>query len=150
MQSLNRVQLAGNLGRDAETRQTPSGTAVTNFSVATAQSYKDGNGEWQEKTSWHDVVAWRLSEKLTPYLTKGAKVYLEGRLETRSWEDQNGQKRYKTEVITDQRGVMLMRPGKDGPSQDYAEQAQPAPQGQGQAQGGNWKNKPVGDDDIPF
>ena len=82
--SVNKVILLGVLGRDAETKFTPSGTAVTNFSIATSQSYKKDD-QWQEKTSWTNIVLWG-AEKLASYLTKGSKVYLEGRLETRSYE----------------------------------------------------------------
>lgn len=103
--SVNKVILLGVLGRDAETKFTPSGTAVTNFSVATSQSYKKDN-EWMEKTSWTNVVLWG-AEKLASYLTKGSKVYLEGRLETRSYEDKNGDKKYVTEVIADSQSVVL-------------------------------------------
>ena len=112
-QSLNKVMLIGNLGKDAETRQTPSGTSVTNFSVATTARIKDSaTGDWKEKTDWHDVVLWR-GERVAPYLTKGKKVFVEGRLQTRSYEDRNGEKRYKTEVVCDNFGLMLLG-GRDG------------------------------------
>ena len=142
MQSINRVVLCGHLGRAAETKQTPSGIAVTNFSMATTQSKKDPNtNEWTEITHWHNVVAWRLSDKLTPLLGKGAKVYVEGRLETRSWEGQNGQKNYRTEVITDQRGLMLIKPSKDAPQPTAAPQAHaPQPQ-QAAAQAPPWERQ---------
>ena len=103
--SVNKVILLGVLGRDAETKFTPSGTAVTNFSVATSQSYKKDD-QWMEKTTWTNVVLWG-AEKLASYLTKGSKVYLEGRLETRSYEDRNGDKKYVTEVIADSQSVVL-------------------------------------------
>lgn len=103
--SVNKVILLGVLGRDAETKFTPSGTAVTNFSIATSQSYKKDD-QWQEKTSWTNIVLWG-AEKLASYLTKGSKVYLEGRLETRSYEDKNGDKKYVTEVIADSQSVVL-------------------------------------------
>lgn len=120
--SLNKVLLIGNLGKDAETRQTPSGTSVTNFSLATTYRLKDqSTGEFSEKTDWHDIVLWR-GERVAPYLTKGKKVFVEGRLQTRSWEDQNGQKRYRTEVICDPFGLMLLggRDGEGGPSRGDA------------------------------
>ena len=116
--SLNKVMLIGNLGKDAETRHTPSGTAVTSFSLATTYRTKDQNsGEWNERTDWHDVVLWR-AEKVATYLKKGKKVFVEGRLQTRSWEDQQGQKRYRTEVICDSFGLMLLG-GREGGS-DYS------------------------------
>jgi len=111
--SLNKVMLIGRLGKDAETRYTPSGAAVTNFSIATTYRVKDGQtGEWKESTDWHDVVVWR-AEKVAEYLTKGRQVYIEGRLQTRNWEDQSGQKRYRTEVIADNFSLMLLG-GRDG------------------------------------
>ena len=106
--SLNKVMLLGNLGKDAETRHTPSGTAVTNFTIATTARFKDAaTGDWKEKTDWHDVVLWR-GDRVAQYLTKGKKVFIEGRLQTRSWEDQNGEKRYRTEVVCDPGGLMLL------------------------------------------
>ena len=104
---LNKVMLIGNLGRDAETRHTQSGTAVTNFTVATARRYKDAEGNWRDATDWHDVVLWR-GDRVAPYLRKGTQVYVEGRLQTRSYEDQSGQKRYRTEVVCDSFGLMLL------------------------------------------
>ena len=102
--SLNKVMIIGNLGRDPEMRYTPSGQPVTQFTVAVNRNYKDGNGEWQEETEWFRVVAWgQLGERAAEYLRKGSKVYVEGRLQTRQWEDQSGQKRYTTELIADHR-----------------------------------------------
>ena len=112
--SLNKAMLIGNLGKDAETRHTPSGTAVTNFRLATTSRYKDQMGEWRDRTEWHDIVLWR-AENVAPYLTKGKKVFVEGRLQTRSWEGQDGQKRYRTEVVCDPFGLVLLG-GRDGPS----------------------------------
>ena len=113
--SLNKVMLIGNLGKDAETRHTPSGTAVTNFSLATTSRYKDQMGEWRDRTEWHDIVLWK-AENVAPYLRKGKKVFIEGRLQTRSWEGQDGQKRYRTEVVCDPFGLVLLG-GRDGPSE---------------------------------
>ncbi len=98
--SLNKVMLIGNLGRDPELRSTTSGQNVTSFSMATSSKWKDKNGEWQEDTQWHNIVAWRqLAETVATYLKKGSRVYIEGRLTSRSWEDQEGQKKYMTEVV---------------------------------------------------
>jgi single-strand DNA-binding protein len=97
---LNKVMIIGNLGRDPEMRYTPSGKAVTSFSVAVSRSWLKGEGERTETTDWFNVVAWgRLAEICSQYLTKGSMVYVEGRLETRSWEAENGQKHYRTEVV---------------------------------------------------
>jgi single-strand DNA-binding protein len=98
--SLNKVMIIGNLGRDPEMRYTPSGQAVTQFTVAVNRNYKGQDGNWQEETEWFRVVAWGpLAERTAEYLRKGRKVYVEGRLQTRQWEDQQGQKRYTTELI---------------------------------------------------
>ena len=100
--TLNKVMLIGRLGGDPELKYTPSGTAVVNFSLATNFVWKDQSGEQKEKTEWHRVVAWRrLAAIIGEYAKKGSRIYVEGRLETRSWEDQNGNKRYTTEVIAD-------------------------------------------------
>jgi len=98
--SLNKAMIIGNLGRDPEMRYTPNGQAVTQFTVAVNRNYKDANGEWKEETEWFRVVAWAaLAERTAEYLRKGHKVYVEGRLQTRSWEDKDGQKRYTTELV---------------------------------------------------
>ena len=154
--SLNKVLLIGNLGKDAETRHTQSGTAVTNFSVATTFRTKDPqSGEWRESTDWHDVVLWR-GENIAKYLTKGKKVGIEGRLKTRSWDDQNGQKRYRTEVVCDMAGLILLggrdaAPGGGGydqsPSGGYG---QGGGSGSSAPSGGEPSSSPSMDDDIPF
>lgn len=100
--SLNKVQLIGNLGKDPELKYTPSGVAVATFSIATSESWKDQDGNQQEKTEWHNIVAWRkLAEICGEYLKKGKKVYLEGKLQTRNYE-KDGIKRYVTEIVADQ------------------------------------------------
>jgi single-strand DNA-binding protein len=100
--SVNKVILIGNLGKDAETRFTPSGVARTTFGVATSRRWKDQQtGEWKEETDWHNVVLWR-AENLANYLTKGKQVYVEGRLQTRSYDDKDGNKRYTTEVVAEE------------------------------------------------
>lgn len=99
--SVNKVILIGNLGKDPEVKYTPSGTAVAKFSLATNERYKDKSGEWQDRTEWHNIVAWqRLAEIVGEYVKKGNKLYIEGRLQTSSWDDkESGQKKYKTEII---------------------------------------------------
>lgn len=112
--SVNKVILVGNLGRDAETKFTPSGVSMTRFSVATGRRYKDqATGEWKEETDWSNVVLWR-AENLAQYLTKGKQVYVEGRLQTRSYEDKDGQKRYSTEVVADDVILLGGRGGEGG------------------------------------
>ncbi|MDE0261681.1 MAG: single-stranded DNA-binding protein [Bryobacterales bacterium] len=167
-QSLNKVMLIGNLGKDAESRQTPSGTTVTNFSVATTARIKDSaTGDWKDKTDWHDVVLWR-GERVAQYLTKGKKVFVEGRLQTRSYEDRNGEKRYKTEVVCDSFGLMLLgdRGGsgeeggggyrQGGQSGGYGRSSSGAASGGGMGQPvpssepASSPEPPQDDDDIPF
>ena len=98
--SVNKVILIGNLGKDPELKHTSSGTAVATMTLATNERFKDKSGEWQDRTEWHNIVLWqRLAEIAAEYLKKGRSVYVEGRLQTRSWEDKQGQKRYTTEVV---------------------------------------------------
>ncbi|WP_298268897.1 single-stranded DNA-binding protein [Geobacter sp.] len=100
MASLNKVMLIGNLGKDPEVRYTPAGTAVASFSLATSERFKNKNGEWEEKTEWHNVVLWgRQAEVAGEYLSKGKTVYIEGRLQTRKWQDKDGRDRWTTEVV---------------------------------------------------
>ncbi|HID85896.1 MAG TPA: single-stranded DNA-binding protein [Anaerolineae bacterium] len=100
---LNKVMIIGNLGRDPEMRYTPSGKPVTSFSVATSRSWVTAEGERREATEWFNVVAWRdLAEICNQYLRKGSRVYIEGRLQTRGWEGQDGQKYYRTEIVADE------------------------------------------------
>jgi len=100
MAGVNRVTLLGYLGRDPEIRYTPSGTAVASFSIATTETWKNRDGEKQEHTEWHQIVAWsRLAEICSEYLAKGSQVYIEGRIRTNEWEDTDGNKRSKKEVI---------------------------------------------------
>lgn len=102
MAGVNKVILIGNLGSDPELRYTPSGAAVANFRIATSERWNDKDGKPQERTEWHRIVAWRkLAEIAGEYLKKGKQVYVEGKLQTRSWEDQDGVKRYTTEIIAD-------------------------------------------------
>jgi single-strand DNA-binding protein len=99
--SVNKVILIGNLGKDPEVKFTPSGVPVAKFSLATNERYKDKSGEWQDRTEWHNIVAWqRLAEIVGEYVKKGSKIYIEGRLQTSSWEDkQSGEKKYRTEIV---------------------------------------------------
>jgi single-strand DNA-binding protein len=104
MAGINKVILIGRLGQDPEVRYTPDGTAVANFTMATSQEWKDKNtGEKKEATEWHRIVAWRkLGELCGEYLSKGRQVYVEGRLQTRDWQDKDGNKRYTTEVVANE------------------------------------------------
>lgn len=120
MASVNKVILVGNLGRDPEIRYTQQGTAVANFSLATTNRFKNRSGEMEERTEWHRVVAWdKLAEICGQYLSKGRQVYIEGRLQTREWEDKDGNKRSTTEVVTQTMQMLGRREGQgseSGPS----------------------------------
>ena len=119
MYSVNKVTLLGNLGADPEIRHLPSGIPVANFRMATTESYKDKTtGEKREQTEWHNVVAWRgLAEITEKYVKKGSKVYVEGRLRTRQWQDKDGVQRYTTEIQADQM-ILLDRPSGDRAASD--------------------------------
>jgi single-strand DNA-binding protein len=111
--SVNKVILVGNLGRDAETKFTPSGAAVTKFAIATTRSWKDQqSNEWKEETNWTNVIVWR-QENLANYLTKGKQVYVEGRLQTRNYDDKDGKKVYTTEVVAEE-VILLGGKGESG------------------------------------
>jgi single-strand DNA-binding protein len=139
MASVNKVILVGHLGSDPEVRYTPSGKAVANFSLATTERFTNKEGEKEERTEWHKIVAWaRLGEICGEYLTKGSQVYIEGRLQTRNWEDRDGNKRYTTEIVA-QAMQMLGGGSKKGGEVASVEESHPS-------------EEPVSipDDDIPF
>src|SRR6056297_2926435 len=115
--SVNKAILVGNLGKDPDLRYTPAGTAVATFSMATTERYKDRDGNRQEKTEWHNVVAWRqLAEICGKYLHKGKQVYLEGKIQSRKYQDRDGNDRYITEVVADQMQMLGSR-GDEGGAQ---------------------------------
>lgn len=154
---VNKVILIGNLGQDPELRYTGNGTAVCNIRLATNESYKDSSGEWVDRTEWHNVVTWaRLAEICGQYLKKGSMVYFEGSLQTRSWEDRDGNTRYTTEVKASEMQMLDSRGSSDGDygssGGGYNQQAQNKKSG-----GGGGGNQPVAsddtfsaDDDLPF
>lgn len=133
MMSLNRVMLIGNLTHDPELRTTTGGQTVANFSIATSSVWTDAAGQRQEKTEFHRIVAWtKLAEICGQYLAKGRRVYIEGRLQTRDWETQDGQKRQKTEIVADSM-IMLDRPPQSGQGGAAAPAPSYAPAGQADA-----------------
>lgn len=141
---VNKVILVGNLGRDPERRSTPSGQQVATFSVATSRRWRDRDGNKQEQTEWHNVVCWgRQAEVAGEYLKKGRQIYVEGRLQTRSWDDkQSGEKRYRTEVICDNFQMLGQRGDSDASgSGSGADRGAMEPEMVG---------GPAEDDDIPF
>lgn len=129
---VNKVILVGNLGQDPEVRYMPNGNGVANISIATSDSWKDKNtGQQQERTEWHRVVLFgKLSEIAGEYLRKGSKVYIEGRLQTRKWTDQQGQEKYTTEIVVDMGGQMQMLDNKQDNNQQQQAPQQQAPQQQ--------------------
>jgi single-strand DNA-binding protein len=153
MASVNKVILIGNLGRDPEVRYMPSGDAVANISIATTETWKDKNGEKQEKTEWHRVAMFgKTAEIAGEYLKKGSQVYIEGRLETRKWTDKEGQERTTTEVRADRMQMLGSRSGgseRMAPPEDDAPRAAAAP---AKKSGGAAKGSSLEDleDDIPF
>jgi len=154
---LNKVLLIGHLGADAETRFTPSGTAVTNLRLATNRRTKDPQtGEWKDHTDWHDVVLWR-SENVSQYLQKGKQVFVEGRLQTRSWEDQSGNRRYRTEVVAENLMLLSGRGGDFGGDSDSPRQQAAAGASEGASGGSSgggrsedYGDQGITDDDVPF
>ena len=159
--SVNRVMLVGNLGRDPETRYTGGGQAVANFSVATSETYKDKNGERQKRTEWHKIVVWgKLAEIAQQYLKKGSLVFIEGRIQSREWQDKEGQKRTSFEIVANNFRMLGGRAGgaaaggggaapRSGGGDDFESHASPAEDSYGGAapSGGGPE---ISDEDIPF
>jgi single-strand DNA-binding protein len=146
MGSVNKVILVGNLGRDAELRYTPGGAAVATINMATTEVWNDKGGQRQEKTEWHRVVLWgKTAESLNEYLTKGKQIYVEGRLQTRKWQDKDGQDKYTTEIRGDR--VVLLGGGGGGGGGRQQSRAAAAP-GMDEPMGETMAE--ITDDDIPF
>lgn len=152
---VNKVILVGNLGKDPEVKYTPQGTPVAKFTLATGDRFKDKDGNWQDRTEWHNITAWaRTAEIVGEYLKKGSKVYIEGSLRTHSWEDkQSGQKKYMTEIVVNDLVLLGGRGEGAGDSGGYS---------RGTAGGNNFDQRapeheptpamssPISDEDIPF
>ena len=148
--SVNKVILVGHLGRDAETKFTPSGVAMTKFSVATNRRWKDQQtGEWKEETDWANVVLWR-QENLANYLTKGKQVYVEGRLQTRSYDDKDGKKQYMTEVVADDVILLGGRGGDAGMDAGPQPVSMPRSAARPAAAAAQDVDQGITDDDVPF
>ena len=151
--SLNRVQLIGNLGKDPEVKYTPQGTPVAKLTIATNERFKDKAGEWQDRTEWHNVVLWqRLAEIAGEYLKKGGKVYIEGRLQTRSWDDKtSGEKKYKTEILCNELTLLGGKPAGEGASTGgYSKSASTSYDQRTPANPADYSDVGITDDDIPF
>ena len=147
MIGVNKVILIGNLGKDPELRYTPSGQPVATFSLATTERWNDRNGQRQDRTEWHNIVAWgKLGELVNQYLKKGRSAYIEGRITTRSWEDKDGNKRYKTEIVANQvqfLGAASQSPGDmdPGPVHTFSDIESPS---------SGPEATTVAEDDLPF
>ncbi len=153
---LNKAMIIGNVTRDPEIKTTPQGQTVANFAVATNLTWTDQSGQKQEKAEFHNIVAWRkLAEIMGQYLKKGSKVYIEGRIQTRSWEDQNNVKRYRTEIIADNMIMLGGKPSTFSPSEgeqaapknDYA---QPEPEVSQPSVENKSAEEEINVEDIPF
>ena len=153
MGSVNKVILVGNLGRDAELRYTPGGAAVATLNLATTEVWNDKSGQKQEKTEWHRIVLWgKQAESLQEYLTKGKQIYVEGRLQTRQWDDKDGNKKYTTEIKAD-RITLLGGGGGGGGGRSGGMDRGGGGGDRGGAQHGGGDEppmEPITDDDIPF
>ena len=159
--SVNKVIILGNLTRDPEVRYTPQGTAVAKIGVATNERFKDKEGQWQDRPEYHNIVAWqRLAEIAGEYLKKGSKVYIEGRLQTRSWEDQKtGEKKYKTEIVANDLVLLSGRSDSGGDEGGggggFKRKESPASSFDQRGGGNDFDSAPaantgITDDDIPF
>lgn len=150
--SVNKVILIGNLGKDPDVKVTPSGTPVAKFSLATNERYKDKAGQWQDRTEWHNLVAWqRTAEIIGEYVKKGSKIYVEGSLRTSSWDDKNtGEKKYRTEIVVNDLVLLSGRGDGEGASRSSGaggsnfDQRAPEPEPAPAHTGG------ITDEDIPF
>ncbi len=146
--SVNKVILVGNVGKDPEFKMLPSGSAVVNFTLATSERFKDKGGEWQDRTEWHNLTAYqRVAEIVRDYVKKGSKLYIEGRIQTRSWDDQaSGQKKYRTEIIVGDLVLLSGRgEGESGMRSNTASFDQRRP-----AAADELAAAEITDDDIPF
>ncbi|HVB41034.1 MAG TPA: single-stranded DNA-binding protein [Terriglobales bacterium] len=152
--SVNKVILLGRLGKDPELKYTPSGQAVTKFSLATSERWKDKNsGEFQEKTEWHNIVLWaKMAETAAQYLTKGSSVYVEGRLQTRSWDDKEGKRHYMTEVVANEMVFTGGREAGRGAAASSGAPASPRDEAHDEAEAPRYAAPAteITDDDIPF
>ncbi len=150
MSSVNKVILIGNLGKDPEVRYTPSGTAVANFSMATTENWTNKDGQRDSRTEWHRIVAWgRLGEICGEYLSKGRQVYIEGRIKTNEWEDQEGNKRQTKEIVATNM-TMLGTRGEEAPISERASAREPEPVVNAQVREPEPVVNAPAEDDIPF
>lgn len=150
--SVNKVILIGHLGKDPEVKYTPSGTPVAKFSLATNERFKDKDGNWQDRTEWHNITAWqRTAEIAGEYLKKGSQVYIEGRLRTDSWDDKNtGEKKYRTEIVVNDLVLLGGRGGEMGEGRSRNAGAAPQMDQRGASEESFSQAAQITDEDIPF
>ena len=152
--SVNKVILLGNVGKDPEVKFLPSGQAVANFSLATSERFKDKGGEWQDRTEWHNLTAYaKLAEIIRDYVKKGSKLYVEGRIQTRSWDDQKtGEKKYRTEIIVGEICLLSGRGEEGGGGGSYSRQGSTASFDQRSSAPAEdyGQSAEITDEDIPF
>ena len=142
MASLNKVMLIGNLGKDPEVRFTASGQAVASFSLATSEKFKGKSGEMEERTEWHNITLWgKLAEIAGEYLSKGKTIYIEGRLQTRKWQDKSGNDRYTTDIVGDKMQMLSAKGERSGGGDSSSAHKSTA---------ASYEEPPFQDDDIPF
>lgn len=142
MASLNKVMLIGNLGKDPEVRFTASGQAVASFSLATSEKFKGKSGEMEERTEWHNITLWgKLAEIAGEYLSKGKTIYVEGRLQTRKWQDKNGNDRYTTDIVGEKMQMLSPKGERSGGGDTSSAQ---------KSGSASYEEPPFQDDDIPF
>ncbi|PKV62510.1 single-stranded DNA-binding protein [Pontibacter ramchanderi] len=155
MASVNKVILIGNLGKDPEVRHLEGGVAVARFPIATSETFKDKNGERQERTEWHNIVLWRgLAEVAEKYLRKGQSVFIEGKIRTNSYQDKEGVQRYSTEIVADNMTMLSAREGGNGGTGSFQGGASSQPSGQSSAAASGKGNASAFQndepDDLPF
>lgn len=150
--SVNKVILLGNVGKDPEIRVLPSGQPVANFSIATSERFKDQQGNWQDRTEWHNMTAYgKLAEIIRDYVKKGSKLYTEGRLTTRSWDDkESGKKVYRTEIVVGDISLLSGRGEEGGSSGGSSQQRSGSSYDQRSSGGDDYPSTGITDDDIPF
>jgi single-strand DNA-binding protein len=152
--SVNKVILVGNVGKEPEIKVASTGNAVATFSIATSERFKDKSGEWQERTEWHNLVAYqRTAEIVRDYVKKGSKLYVEGRIQTRSWDDQaSGQKRYRTEIIVNEMVLLSGRGEGEGGGGSYSRPSSSSSYDQRGSSSNDelMHSAEITDDDIPF
>ena len=154
--SVNKVILLGNVGKDPEIRSTGGGTMVANFTLATSDRFQDAQGNWQDKTEWHNLVAFkRTAEIVRDYVKKGSKLYIEGKIQTRSWDDkESGQKKYRTEILVNDMSLLSGRDDGGSGGGGYTRQQSNASSGVDQRPAAGHdefaQSTEISDDDIPF